>query len=108
MQRPPALDRNRIGKAGLALLVFHLGDIDIVVGPEDLRLLTQLHLVEIEGKLPTAAEPRVVSQQGGGTVVGMGVDWPVGEDHIGPLGQEDLTKFFVPAHIHFRMTINLV
>ncbi len=108
MQGPPTLDSNCIGKACLALLVLHFGYVDIVVGLKNLRLLAQLHFVEIKGKLSSAAEPRVIGEERGRSMVGVRVDGPVGKDYIGLLGQQKLAKFFIPASIQFCVKVNLV
>src|SRR5262249_1318964 len=101
MQGPPTLDSNCIGKESLALLVLHFGYVDIVVGLKNLRLLAQLHFVEIKGKLASAAEPRVIGEERDRSMVGVRVDGPVGKEYVGLLGQQKLTKFFIPAYVQF-------
>jgi hypothetical protein len=107
VERPPSLDGYGVGETGGLLPVSHVGNIDIIGGPEILCLASGFDFVKVEWASLSAAEPRIISQQRSGPVVRMSVDGPVSEEDIGFLIEEEIPELPVPSRCNFGASVGV-
>src|SRR5579864_2908703 len=94
-------------ETGSTLARFRRRDIDVMRGPEVLRLRALLHFEIEKRKFASTAQPRVIGEQRHGTVVRVGVNRPMGEHQAGMLNFNQLRKLLVALSIDLRAAVDL-
>jgi hypothetical protein len=95
-----------VGEERLVLALEHTADVEAVGGMKALALMSAHRLHVIEGKSPSAPEPRIVDKAPAGAMIRMRVDGPVRDDQVRFLRFEKLRHLGVARLIHDRGAVD--
>ena len=93
--------------AGAAFSRLGRGDVHVVRRGELDRVFAVGDLVVVEGEPLSQPEPGVIDQHRDGAVVGVVVDRPVGENHVGLLGLDDFAECLVMGGVDDGLAVEL-